>query len=213
MEYLADLSALAKTLGIDVNPVLVKIPLYDLDQANEFQSFLVEERLKPFLKLKLLSDLDTDFVIGYSSVEQSLYDDSGENLIEIRRFGPTIIKKLFTSEQIFNYILQNLAIAVLLIKDPASLLHPRLADKEYLQFGNEDMKDQTFISKNLIITNTHIFVEPEHKISVQNLLQYHAKIFDRFLEKYKEKDFIPHDVYIDWLLSWFPGKIHVRSIE
>lgn len=207
------LKQLAESLGVKVNPKLVKLPIYDKESVNSFQRFLIKERLRPILKLKLLSDLDTQFVIGYSEVEQALYGDGDEPPVEVRKYGPTIIKHKFEASEIFKYILQKLQIAVILIKIPANLDYKRLSDTEYDKWGSESLKAETFLSKDFVISEDFVLVPKEMEQKVKDIFSYYRPIFDEFVAECKDETLVPHDIYIEWLIKWFPGKVHVKSIE
>ena len=85
--------------------------------------------------------------------------------------------------------------------------------KELDEYSSKGIKNDFFISDKLIITEKRVYVTEGIQKEVKNILDHYSTIFDKFLDENKNKLFISHDIYIDWLLSWFPGKIHIRSLE
>ncbi|MBI4016590.1 MAG: hypothetical protein HY363_02755 [Candidatus Aenigmarchaeota archaeon] len=63
-----------------------------------------------------------------------------------------------------------------------------------------------------ILTEDSVFISKKHFEETKELLAFYNPIFSDFLRSNKNAVTIPHDIYIDWLLKWFPGMIHIRSL-
>jgi hypothetical protein len=57
-----------------------------------------------------------------------------------------------------------------------------------------------------------IYVSKKYANKVSEILAFHTAEFDAMINKYKDEPTIPHTVYLEWLLEYLPGKIHIRSI-
>jgi hypothetical protein len=88
--------------------------------------------------------------------------------------------------------------------------------KKELNIGWEEHSYGTYFimfNKRLLITEDKVFflksVDTKKKLKI--LIKSNKKIFDDFLDKYKTH--VPHEVYIDWLIKWFPARIKLRLLD
>lgn len=196
---------------------------YRRKQSNYFQSFLIAQRIIPFAILKILYQffLKKEFIFANIKF---FYSRGYEDDEEVIAYGPNIINKRFKGENIFDHYLQNLYFPAVIAKHiPITYRQERINKKGMIEEKNEEewresSEKDVFVMFNpakLIITPNAVYIYNEDarlKQEIYNLLSYHHEIFDKFLDNYKDKC-VPHEIYMDWLMKWFPGKIHLQSLQ
>lgn len=204
--------------------LLTRKALFSFTPKNDFQKFLLESRVMPFLRLKVLHHLarDEGCLLGYESVEYWMDVGEGEEAPETRLMaahGPVMLDKRFPNELVFNYLLAELGFAQVLMKECAVLEDTTRVDKD----GPVKAFDHWFempkgliivVPEKAVLVGEELWFDPRkfEEGFVENLVSYHQKFFADFLEKYKD-DCVPHELYVDWLLGWFPGRVSVKSLE
>lgn len=201
-----------------------EIPLFPINEPNQFIIFLINERIKPFLQLQILFHhaKDAEFVMGH---EEITYDDNFEDsILPAKQIGSSIVKKVYSREEIFNHILCNFGFTQLLSK-PLSIykadrltehgsLRPQSLDQRYYEHPKEECFVIIHPNTKIVLTKHAVFVDEQDMLlqqRIKELIAYHRKAFLYFLKEYRDQC-VPHDLYLQWLLTWFPGEIHVRSL-
>lgn len=180
-------------------------------------------RVMPFLRLKILHHLaqDAECMLGFELVEYWMDLGGGEYQESklMATHAPVVIDRRFPNELVFNYLLAQLGFSQLLVKECAWIEDaPRLDRKgpvKALDDGFEQTKGLiVIVPEKAVLIGNEVWYDPRkfEESFVDNLVSYHERFFADFLEKYKE-DCVPHELYVDWLLGWFPGRVSVKSLE
>lgn len=214
-----------KEFVLNINPLNLKsIKLYDAQNTNEFQRYLINSRIRLFQKLMLLNSLEEEcqFVFATTNLIAEKYNFETECNDE-KNFGVTIIKESFSRKETFEYILNKLGFLAVTTKNRA-LPYLYSFFKKNGEIKKEEgwerwMQDNIFIlinpGKELIITESEVLYNKDDKETekiLNNIISYQDIQFTEFLERYKDKC-VPHEIYIDWIMKWFPGKIHINYIN
>ncbi len=191
-----------------------KMNTMELFPSNEtdFGKFLVEQRIKPFLILHILfKKLNKEFYVGHDTITftEPVQDD---NIIPKEKvYGPSIIKKLFTGEELFDTLLSRLGIEQIVTDKFQNFpeMERNLEIDETYENWSLALGNEVLINEDLIISLDKIYYKDE---KVKELINNFNELFEKFLEENKNKTSIDHSVYIPLLIKWFPGNIHIRSL-
>ncbi len=216
-----------------VVPDFEQIELFPLEgvKPHSFEEFLIRSRVHLFLKLFILNQLeDTSFVPAHEELIRHKIDETkseteeDNNWIPIGDFGPNIFNCAYSINQLFEEYLERTAVSALLIRERVKTEGVgRIGTEGPINLENELVNlwgaPEIFImvkpKMELIITDKDVFVDKENKELIENVkgvVKTHKEQFAKFVEKYKETC-VPHAVYVEWLMKWYPGKVHLRSIE
>ena len=117
----------------------------------------------------------------------------------------------------FNQLLSETQITTLDVVGPIHF--PMRKGKE----GQFSIKDELFyypeyyimsqLSMQRVITPTEVLVaDAKLRKEVEGVVAYHRERFASFIEEYKDT-FVPHEVYVEWLLKRFPGRVKLRRLS
>ena len=186
---------------------------------DSFQRFIFEERVVPFLFLKILFHFykEKGYILGF---KQHLYEYYVGEDYETEDTGPSVMKKEITGEEAFDFFISRLGLPLIISKnriepDSENLIERKKPLKEclpYSQFIGEFIVLNKDKIKFALIKN-EIFCNEEIKNIIIGLLEHHKKFIDPFLKKVKKLPSVPHDWYGEWLVEWFPGKVSIRTLE
>ncbi|MBD3318448.1 hypothetical protein GF342_00905 [Candidatus Woesearchaeota archaeon] len=204
---------------IDVDS-LQSLPLFSFNDANRFQQFVVHERLRPFLMMKIIFHLGrkAKWMIGNGDTAYVQEYSPGATP---RECGPTILPSLYGGTEVFQHLVASLGFLHIDTSDsPAVKYQERISskgEKVKAPLGwHESLLQEVLVCLDLplVISETRVYYPstPGLITDIMTLLSFHKNAFDKFLNEYKEKC-IPHEIYVKWLLSWFPGMVRVRSLE
>jgi len=222
LAYVKDIIPLANRYGTKIKVEdLLAIPLHYQKTSNTWIQMLCS-RVKLFEHLRLISFvLDDEFLIGYDGMVQMVDIDENRSE-EIDSLGPFVIDEKFEGSAVFDYLLRY-EFAMLIIKD---LVRPetaqcvskdRVVKRNYDDNWRSESSKEIFISLGvpLIITSDFLYIDPKHPMleAIKSLLKEHHTEGDKFIAKYKDKVYVPHSLYVEWLMKWFPGRIHIRSLQ
>lgn len=199
-----------------------KIELFPLDNVrpNSFEAFLIKSRVHLFLKLYVLTQYwEVSFYPCFP--EFSLYewtvDEEDEAGWEVSKtYGPTVIMQKISGQEIFNDFLSRTGVQAIDTPGNMQLTGERNAIDGPIDYTlgkeSQSLYPEYFISEDgsIIIGENNIYVVDGAE-KIQKIVDTHREQFSTFVAEYKDS-FVPHTVYIDWLLTWFPGKVRVRSI-
>ena len=227
MEYISKLLQIAKRHGVSAKQEFVELPLYVTKEKSQFGRFLATGRVMPFLQFKLLFHLgfETKVLIGYKEVTYDVYEDDDEYKEDDPRkkvYGPHLIDKVYSAKEIFEYLLYRLSFsAVSLPFFMSPRYERRMTGRKILpplqEHGDLYDEAETFIllrTYPLIVTESSVYIakdDPDLKM-VRGIIAEHKKAGDAFLKRYAKGVAVPHALYIDWLMRWFPGAIKVRAL-
>jgi hypothetical protein len=206
--------------GIDL-PELVEIALYNRKpRAYSFEEFLVNDRLLVFARMKLLFELalKSDCKIGHGKIEYDQFPSCDEEKSTTRTLEPSVLRETFSIKQAFNYLIPDFT---QLIREDLANVHT--SDREFVTSSPEGWgshhsaypKEEVMVTTNrpyLIVTQTAVHVESHLVEETKAILRGCAESFDQFLEEAANAPSVPHEWYIKWLLTWFPGMIKVRTL-
>ena len=190
-----------------------KVDLFSIKNPNSFQRFLIKDRIQVFQKLHVLAKLCKDeiFFIGCEDLFYDWYCDEEEDCIEV---GPCLILTEFSREDVFNKLVSDLAIAQI---DVPTYHH--IFDSDIACVNKVDRPDgyqqsatkHVLISENFILVSDSLYVRNSKK-DAEALFEGLNPIFSKFIVEQKDPVGVSHDIYIDWLLKWFPGKVKIRTL-
>ncbi len=214
--------ALAEKLaGKKIPGQLSVLKLHDIEKNHSFKQFLINNRVIPLLTLKLLFEhgLKSTCVVGYEKVTYISETESEDEIAEQEPFGPSIIKGTFSGEEVFNMILDEFGIITIQAGKAVPVssatyvntsgIHPPRPIEAWYRSCEERVI--IVFDPVMIFTGNLIYVSEKIRDDVSRLLAYNKKTFDEFL-KNSDNTTVNHEIYIDLLLKWFPGMIHIRSI-
>jgi hypothetical protein len=200
---------------------LVPVQLYSPKNIDSFQRFLVDARLRPFLKMKIVNELchGASFAKGCMPA----YFDYNENDdYEELEIGPAIEKRALRDEELFDETLFKLGFGAVdvecrfysvFINKKGDVPKPKPSQQITTA---KDVNIMISPEPALILTDSEAYVieGSEMEKNVRGLLAYHKKMFDEFLADHasNKTPFVPHETYIKWLMRLFPGRIRIRSI-
>lgn len=222
-------SVLKKTdvkVNYDESELNDSIELFKFKNPNEFQAFLIHSRIKKFIILNLLLHfgLDNKMLIGSENNTDSImvgFDDDGEEKYNVKHLGCGLVDKEFEGLDVFETILYNLGFSQI-NTDRAVLLHlenwktkikPR-ENSDDVENPQQSFKHKIYLFKDLpiMIFSDKLYFNKKLSNEIYNLVSFHNDKFREFLNEYKDKC-VSHDIYVDWLTTWFRGHVKVRSLE
>ncbi|MBW3018871.1 hypothetical protein KY329_01650 [Candidatus Woesearchaeota archaeon] len=188
----------------------------------DFENFLVMQRVWKFQKLLVLSKLafQNKFFAGNEVTRLAFYDE--DNPRDDIEYGITVVDAEFLGDWLFYYFVKSLSVAQIIIPYAYSPYEHKHFNKEgEVKFGElwpgencgPSFQDEFFVSDGLIIRSDCIYAKPELAAKIRELLSKFNNTFKDFVDKNKNACTVSHYEYIEWLLSWFPGLINVRSLE
>lgn len=214
------IESLLEKKGFAVPKNLVKLPLYTRNvKRYSFEEHLINGRFRPFQILQLLLALgfDTQYIVGYERI--TLFEINEDNEDEpdriVKEYGPTHLQKEFSGEELFESVLARLGfLAAIATEHTSETLRWELREDlaKSARYLSED--HETFIASDpfLVITSDAVFVARKTLAAKLRLqLSLHEHEFSALLAS--DSVGVPHETYIGWLLSWFPGRVKLRSIE
>ncbi|MEK6823357.1 MAG: hypothetical protein AABY13_05985 [Nanoarchaeota archaeon] len=222
MELQPLLRIASERLGVVFPPdAWVDFPLYARKNPDSFQQFLINDRIRPFLQLKILWQFcnESEFLVGHGQTKELAFNDDDEMTSE-HEFGPSLCAIRCSDEQLFDMLLYRLGFTMLFLREGPRMTRLLTLRGEHKPRGEFQLHDEAFIlvkpEPNLIITETrvHVLKGTRMEKEMRSLLAYHAAFFDDFLTEHpsKKTGVIPHEVYVDWLMTWFPGRIRLKSL-
>lgn len=206
------LSMFERNHGVFINlDEYSKSNLTDIVPQSSFGEFLVQDRIKPILKMFLIQTLfEEEFYLAYESSELT---DNYSDQVPAKPTGPLLMDKKLSGIEIFEDILFGLAIGQIIAK-PISPFFKKYdprgeftfdASQHSLNFGNK-----IFISPGkFYINDTHVYLHESFTLPKREELEV---ILKNFVQINEQKVAVDHESYIVMLLQLFPGKIHIRSI-
>jgi len=208
-----DLKAIFKDI-----PELKETKLWEQLPEQEFNKFLLKSRVIPFLQLKILESLAPDdiFEVGRTHVIYTEFgqeqEDGSTPILQQITINNQLCKQTFSTAEIWDFILENLAIEQLITD---KFLPIQTFDFECDEKG-PDMQDGfwetspgdlLFYNKEFILTTESIFINKD----LTELIEKHRNEWKEFLEE--EHGMVDHEKYIVWLQKSFPGKIKIRMLQ
>lgn len=197
-----------------------KVNLFEIEVPNAFQQFLIRDRIQVFQKLFVLDRLciDEEFFRGCLDLSYYFYDyegDADEPYGEDKIYvGPCLLLKCFSKEDIFNHLVKGLSIAQIDVPSDIGPFDDSLAcvnEVECPPYYNLMVENELFVSSSVILFGDAVWTnDPEQ---VKKLLSEFDSLFHKFIDEQKEPVGVSHDIYVDWLLRWFPGKVKIRTLS
>lgn len=200
---------------IDLNEISLNKQSYN----DSFKTFLIEKRIIPLIIMKIIFEkcLESSCFIGYKNVKFILYDELYKDIEKEKNLKSCVLKDVISGEDLFNLLLSNLSISTIEIKNI------KINENRYLNlFGEHSLPSEAwdvslegpvfFVKKPFIIFDRNkAYVTKEMMPSIHQSIDFMNQIFNNFVEKFNDV-FVPHEIYINWLLRCFPGMIHIKSI-
>ncbi len=192
---------------------------------NPFQRFIFANRVVPFLFLKILFHFynETDYYVGFKEHQHRVYDPEAETEDDYMKHinsGPTLIKKKLSGNEVFDFVLSDLHFSSILLKNIISPFSEEIIDKKEKPAeadDHEEFYNQFVILNNkkiqLVLVEQDIFCNENIYNTILGLLDHHKKFIKPVLNNLRKLPSVPHDQYCDWLVNWFPGKVHVKMFQ
>ncbi len=190
---------------------LVEIPLFAFDYENHFQKWLVEGRCARFLRMKILFHLKPEkmFHVGYNKYR--LYHETKKT----KEKGAMLLDRQYSAKDLFDYELYDMGFGQIITKIMKFSEHQSVDNDGPTQIpqnwslGKEEV---AFVAQDLIITESTVCVPKNQVEEVKERIKHIQHKLSLFVEKYK-LDTVPHEIYVNWLLTWFPGRIQTRTLQ
>ena len=197
------------------------IKLFDHKSDSRFESFLTDSRVRPLIIMHLLFNfLKTDFVIGHETrTFYYKYADETPNPPKEIVLKESVVNKQFSGEDLFNLLLSRIGLMQLNIPFVAFEGEEKLSEdvvpSKVDETWYEEVGEEVFFSLDgsLIIYPDKILVSDDWKEKVETIISCYYDPFNEFLESSKSLPSIDHKLYVEWLVKWFPGMIHFKSLE
>jgi len=204
--------------AIDVSQ-LVEIPFVSRLVKSEWMKFLLTKRVHVFSMLAVLAKMqDARFAVVQEKYSYAFYPEEGpEQRICI---GPTVIDRAFSMHEMFEYLLKKLGVAHLdtskgfewygqahLTKQGPAEPLPENWQEECAQIMFVRLDDP------VILGERGVYVRPEQKKFFADVLADIHPALDAFLDKFGDFVAVDHDVYVHWLMAWFPKFVRVRMLS
>lgn len=175
--------------------------LFSMKNPTEFQTFLIKDRINPFLILRFIhAYVKKDFRIGYLNLayRENQGIDQDDDIIEV---GPCLLQIKLTKEELFDYLIGDLGLNIKVYPpcmDGIDFFTNKPIDSKYKSsIYYEDMVGRILISEDFIIAEDKIFFKKEFDdISLD------------FIDQLINKDDVPYEVYRILLRCWFGEKIN-----
>ncbi len=197
------------------------IVLFNHESKNQFERFLADSRVRPLILMHLLFNfLKMDFVIGHA--DKTFYpgsemdDSSSLKKVVLKE---SVVNKVFSGDDLFNLLLNRIGLLQLNIPfvsfEGVDFVANDVVPSYVNEAWHEEFGEEVFFSLDgsLIIYPDKVLVSSNLKDKVESIISCFFDTFSNFIEEYKSASSIDHVLYIDWLVKWFPGMIHFRSIE
>jgi hypothetical protein len=163
---------------------------------------------------------DKKFIVGHGITDFYIYTYEDDEDEKREAYGPTIIPWTFTGEQLFNKVLYDFGFNALIVHKYAvteNATRYNLEDDTIIKKDMEQHVDDKVIFETngeIIFTKKSVYVKKGSKLItiITGLIEHEQERFKKFLEHQNDIG-VPHTMYINLLLHWFPGKINVRSLE
>lgn len=227
-DYLQEMIGIVnKNFHTNIPSNLVRVPLFKHFSRNEFENFLVQSRIIPLLQMKIIFQfgMRSACAMGYEKYCHYTIVSEGDEITEpeykIKEYGTAVETRKYSAKEIFDYLLYKLGISTVDVKlsdfnteyvnakGTIPSLTPDCSSQAYDRGENPAI---ILLDLPCIITEDTLLISKQYFEETQKLLDYHRQIFEDFLNAHKNSVTIPHDIYIEWLLKWFPGMIHIRSL-
>ncbi|MBI4147834.1 hypothetical protein HY490_00935 [Candidatus Woesearchaeota archaeon] len=205
---------------------LVPLTLFSNKSRNDFERFLIQSRIIPLLQMRIIFTfgMRSSCAFGYEQYHHYIYarenDVTGEPLYAVKDFGVSIVDKKYSAKEVFNCLLYRLGISTVAVQSPQDLVVKHVNAQGQIPAlppdcsSHDGSENEMLILLDLpcVLSYDKVFVSTQYVDGVQRLLDQYRQIFSEFLDAHKNSVTIPHDIYIDWLLQWFPGMVHIRSL-
>ena len=217
----------SKNFGYEIDfSKLKEIGLFPFVNMNEFQRFLLDARILPFLRLLVLSkNYNKKFIVGFENttlfreVEESDEEDEEEEYmdVETEEKGSNLINKIFTGKQLFENELANQDIRQIDSEMIPFSTYPRIEKNgisimDFLDDDFEWMEDEGM----LFISTDGSVILSKDKIYATKDFTKELELYQTFLEDFINRaglaNSIPHDFYIKILMKWFSGKVRIKAL-
>lgn len=196
---------------------LVGIELYNKEECNSFQRFLIDDRVWNFQKLLILEHyFEAEVRIGYDKIEgyKQKGQDNWEFLWERRN---VLITTEYTGEQMFNRVLHKLNYKA--VEIPFYPL-PELQDSVdeegpiMLRCDRKSHVGETIILLDpfIVLRNGWVYVEQSQVEKIKGIIDNSRGLFEEFIKNQADMVGVDHAVYVDWLHRWFPTKVNFRTL-
>ncbi|MGM5483525.1 MAG: hypothetical protein ACQER9_01260 [Nanobdellota archaeon] len=174
---------------------------FNLQKLNDFEKFLLDSRMLKFLLLHIINKQDKQYII--------LYETTKEQQEEItKELGISAINKVIKKEELFSEILFQLGFSQIESKmvqgDMIFQKNPKT--EHYLTEGQVIMSTDG----NFILKDKEIYTNDE---TIKPLIDFIKKKTEELFNYAENKTIVHHEIYIKWLMEWFPGKIRIRMLE
>lgn len=210
MEGLNKLLELVK-FGKDIT-LSKHIHFFNEHSKNSFEEFLISARINVFIRLALLDRFDEDYYVGYlRTMKVCKYPEMDKKIVEL---GPSIIAKKIDAKHIFETLLSGLGVSQIIAQNWfTEQLLGKDGELKVPEDYSIDVEHPVFISREIIMTEYSAHVKAEQYKPAKEKVDYFLKLMKQFYDTHKNASSISHELYVGWLLKWFPGQVHVRSIE
>jgi hypothetical protein len=203
------------TLKLDVTKYH-QLELCSLHPRSAFAMFLVENRVKVFLRLHLLNRYAKErcWYAGNLKKYSTLDDEYSEDI------GPACLSRTVEGIELFEQELRCLRLDALILNPSldsgagwiTNKLHVKSHGPIFLSI-TDPLTTLEYKGGYVIITDDFVFSPKELFSEIESMIRFHGKLLEDFVKEQEKSVFIDHDVYISWLLKWFPNNIHVRSLK
>lgn len=200
-----------------------RIMLFE-EGSSSFENFLVVNRVRVFQKLLVLFHfaLKFRFFAGNEDTRLQYYeedcdvDDSEKSEIH---YGCSVVDNTYLGDWFFYYFVQSLSVSQVIIDYAYSPYdYKRFNSDGEIKFdkagycGKVFLND-FFVSDGLFVLESCLYAKPALASKIRSLFDEFESTFSDFVANNKDVSMVSHEVYTEWLLSWFPGMIHVRSLN
>jgi len=198
---------------------VVEIPFVSRRVKGEWMKFLLHKRAHVFSMLALLENMpDARFAVAQEGYSHVFYpEDDPERRIVI---GPTVLKRVVSMQEVFDYLLEKLGVAQL---DTSKRFEwygrvhlTKNGPVEPLPASWQEECEQIMFVRldDLVIIGEHgVYVLPEQQNFFADVLADIRPALDAFLDKYADFVAVDHEVYVRWLMEWFPMLVRVRMLS
>jgi len=217
----------SKNFGYEIDfSKLNEMELFPFVNLSEFQRFLLDSRILPFLRMFLLSkNYNKKFIVGFENttvfreIEESDEEEEEEDYIDVEteEKGSNLINKIFTGKQLFenelaNQDIQQVDAVMIPFSDYPRIEKNGLSIMDFLDDEFEWMEDEgmMFISTDgdLVLFKDKIYATKDFTKE----LEPYQIFLESFINRAGKANSIPHDFYIKILMSWFTGKVRIKAL-
>jgi hypothetical protein len=190
-----------------------KVDLFSIKNPNSFQLFLIKDRIRIFQKLFVLDRLckDEQFFIG---CEKLFYEQHAEDIGDTIEVGPCIVLQEFSKEAVFDKFISGLGVAQIDAPSLFNIFDASLDCENNIEKPSDyhiAPTQEVVVSESVFIGQDGLWFRDAEK--AKEMLAEFDSLFNDFIIEQADPVSVPHTIYVDWLLKWFPGKIRIRTLS